>query len=71
MDQAQLTLVFDDWEALAGKSFDPGRGQPVENNNQWQYQQTMRWAANHQWIEVDNAGRGSRPGDVNTGQSAV
>jgi hypothetical protein len=51
-DQAQLTLVFDDWEALAGKSFDPGAGQSVENNNQWQYQQTIRWAANHPWIEI-------------------
>lgn len=53
-DQAQLTLVFDDWEALAGKSFDPGSGGPTENNNQWQYQQTIRWAANHPWIEVVN-----------------
>lgn len=51
-DQAQLTLVFDDWEALAGKSFDPSAGQSAENNNQWQYQQTIRWAANHPWIEV-------------------
>ncbi len=51
-DQAQLTLVFDDWEALAGKSFDPNSGQSVENNNQWQYQQTIRWAANHPWIEI-------------------
>ncbi len=53
-DQAQLTLVFDDWEALAGKSFDPGAGMSVENNNQHQYQQTIRWAANHPWIEVVN-----------------
>jgi hypothetical protein len=51
-DQAQLTLIFDDWEALAGKSFDPNTGQSVENNNQWQYQQTIRWAANHPWIEI-------------------
>lgn len=51
-DQAQLTLVFDDWEALAGKSFDPVQGVSVENNNQWQYQQTIRWAANHPWIEL-------------------
>ncbi|MFH0980394.1 MAG: hypothetical protein V2A79_02515 [Planctomycetota bacterium] len=51
-DQAQLTLVFDDWEALAGKSFDPASGHSVENNNQMQYQQTIRWAANHPWIEV-------------------
>ena len=53
-DQAQLTLVFDDWEALAGKSFDPAVGHSVENNNQWQYQQTIRWAANHPWIEIVN-----------------
>ena len=53
-DQAQLTLIFDDWEALAGKSFDPVSGQSVENNNQWQYQQTIRWAANHPWIEIIN-----------------
>lgn len=53
-DQAQLTLVFDDWEALAGKSFDPGVGAPAENNNQLQYNQTIRWAANHPWIEIVN-----------------
>ncbi len=53
-DQDQLTLVFDDWEALAGKSFDPGSGQSVPNNNQMQYQQTIRWAANHPWIEIVN-----------------
>ena len=53
-DQSQLTLVFDDWEALAGKSFDSGSGNSSENNNQMQYQQTIRWIANHQWIEVVN-----------------
>ncbi len=53
-DQAQLTLIFDDWEALAGKSFDPAQGISIENNNQWQYQQTIRWAANHPWIEMVN-----------------
>lgn len=52
VDQAQLILVFDDWEAMAGKSFDPGEGRPTENNNQIQYQQVIRWAANHPWIEV-------------------
>lgn len=51
-DQAQLTLVFDDWEAMAGKSFDVGSGSPVANNNQDQYQNTVRWLANHQWIEI-------------------
>ncbi|MDX2200579.1 MAG: hypothetical protein SF069_16610 [Phycisphaerae bacterium] len=53
-DTAQLTLIFDDWEALAGKSFDPVQGISLENNNQWQYQQTIRWIANHPWIEVCN-----------------
>ncbi len=53
-DQAQLTLVFDDWEAYAGKSFDPISGQSSENNNQMQYQETLRWIANHPWIEVVN-----------------
>ncbi len=51
-DQAQLTLVFDDWEAYAGKSFDVGSGTASANNNQRQYQNTVRWLANHQWIEV-------------------
>jgi hypothetical protein len=53
-DQAQITVVFDDWEALAGKSFDPFGGNIVPNNNQMQYQRTMRWIANKQWIEVVN-----------------
>jgi len=51
-DQAQLTLVFDDWEALAGKSFDIGSGTPAANNNASQYHNTVRWLANHQWIEI-------------------
>lgn len=53
-DQAQLVLIFDDWEAMAGKSFDPGQGQSVPNNNQIQYQTNIRWIANHPWIEVVN-----------------
>lgn len=53
-DQAQITVVFDDWEALAGKSFNPGSGLPEANNNQMQYQRNIRWAANHQWIEIVN-----------------
>lgn len=65
-DQAQITVIFDDWEALAGKSFDPNTGQSVENNNQWQYQQTIRWAANHPWIEIvtldDALNRATQPG---------
>ena len=46
-DQAQLTLIFDDWEALAGYSFGSGY-----NNNAVQYNTVMRWVANHPWIEV-------------------
>jgi hypothetical protein len=46
-DSSQLTLVFDDWEAYAGKSF--ASSEP--NNNPDQFHRTMRWAANRQWIE--------------------
>jgi hypothetical protein len=46
-DQDQLTLIFDDWEALAGYSFGSGY-----NNNALQYNDVMRWVANHPWIEV-------------------
>ena len=53
-DQSQLTLIFDDWEAMAGKSFDPGAGMSAPNSNQIQYQMNIRWAANHQWIEIVN-----------------
>lgn len=47
-DYAQLTLVFDDWEAYAGNSF-ATLGQP--NGNADQIHNTLRWAANHPWIE--------------------
>jgi hypothetical protein len=47
---AQLTLVFDDWEAYAGNSF----ASSTPNNNADQWHQTIRWAANHQWIQVCN-----------------
>ncbi|HPB30559.1 MAG TPA: hypothetical protein PLB62_03800 [Candidatus Sumerlaeota bacterium] len=53
-DQAQMTLVFDDWEALAGKSFDSGTGTSKENDNQKRYNNTIRWIANHPWVEVVN-----------------
>jgi hypothetical protein len=53
-DQAQITVVFDDWEALAGKSFNPASGLPEANNNQMQYQTNIRWMANHPWIEIVN-----------------
>jgi hypothetical protein len=51
-DARQLVLVFDDWEALAGKSFDPNAGVPVANNNPIQYQNTVRWLANRPWVRV-------------------
>ncbi|MBP7654896.1 hypothetical protein KA977_15860, partial [Candidatus Dependentiae bacterium] len=46
-DQEQLVLVFDDWEAYAGKSFGSG-----VNDNPDNYDKTIKWIANHQWIEV-------------------
>jgi hypothetical protein len=49
-DYAQLTLVFDDWEAYAGNSF----ASSTPNNNADQWDRTIRWAANHPWIEIVN-----------------
>lgn len=49
-DYAQLTLVFDDWEAFAGNSF----ASSSPNNNADQWDRTIRWAANHPWIEIVN-----------------
>ena len=49
-DSAQLTLVFDDWEAFAGNSF----ASATPNNNADQWDRTARWAANHPWIELVN-----------------
>jgi hypothetical protein len=49
-DYAQLTLVFDDWEAYAGNSF----ASATPNNNADQWHTTLRWAANHPWIEIVN-----------------
>jgi hypothetical protein len=46
-DQEQLTLIFDDWEAMAGYSFGSGF-----NDNALQYNTVMRWVANKPWIEV-------------------
>ncbi|MBU1072979.1 hypothetical protein KKG45_07010, partial [bacterium] len=48
----QLVLVFDDWEALAGKSFGAVSGEMEPNNNPNQYQATVRWLANHPWVEM-------------------
>ena len=49
-DSAKLTLVFDDWEAFAGNSF----ASATPNNNADQFHATLRWAANHPWIELVN-----------------
>ena len=49
-DSAQLTLVFDDWEAYAGNSF----ASSTPNGNADQFHKTLRWAANHPWIEIVN-----------------
>lgn len=53
-NSSEMVVIFDDWEALAGKSFDPSSGNPVPNNNPNQYHNTIRWAANHPWIQVSN-----------------
>ena len=47
-------VVFDDWEALAGKSFDAVSGNSVPNNNPNQYHRTIRWLANHPWVRIMN-----------------
>jgi hypothetical protein len=49
-DYAQITVVFDDWEAYAGNSF----ASSTPNGNADQWHNTIRWAANHQWIEIVN-----------------
>jgi hypothetical protein len=51
-NSSEIVVVFDDWEALAGKSFDPVNGTMIPNNNPNQYHATIRWAANHPWIQV-------------------
>ena len=53
-NSSEIVTVFDDWEALAGKSFDATSGNSVPNNNPNQYNATIRWAANHPWIKVSN-----------------
>lgn len=49
-DSAQITIVFDDWEAYAGNSF----ASATPNGNADQIHRTLRWAANHPWIELVN-----------------
>lgn len=48
-DQEQLTLVFDDWEAFSGRSF---TSFGVGNDNPDNYEKTLRWLANHPWVQV-------------------
>ncbi len=48
-DQEQLTLVFDDWEAFSGRSF---TSFGVGNDNPDNYERTLRWLANHPWVQV-------------------
>lgn len=48
-DQQQLIVVFDDWEAYAGRSFTSfGLG----NDNPDNYERHIRWLANHPWVQV-------------------
>jgi len=49
---SEIVVVFDDWEALAGKSFDPTSGQSAANDNPNQYHRTIRWLANHPWVRI-------------------
>lgn len=49
-DSAQITIVFDDWEAYAGNSF----ASSTPNGNADQWHNTIRWAANHPWIQIVN-----------------
>jgi hypothetical protein len=53
-NSSEIVVVFDDWEALAGKSFDPVQGVSVPNNNPNQYHNTIRWLANHPWVRIAN-----------------
>ncbi|MEW6555822.1 MAG: Ig-like domain-containing protein [Elusimicrobiota bacterium] len=65
-DQEQLVLVFDDWEAYAGRSFTSAL--PNDNADNWD--KTIGWVANHQWIETvtleDILSRGWTPIDHGT-----
>jgi hypothetical protein len=50
-DQEQIMIVFDDWEAYAGRSFlsfNEGSDNPDNFNT------SLRWLANHPWIQVVN-----------------
>ncbi len=51
-DDHEMVVVFDDWEALAGKSFGAEAGEMVPNDNPIQYQHSIRWLANHPWVEI-------------------
>ena len=47
-DQEQIVVVFDDWEAYAGRSFTS----TLPNDNADNWEKTVRWLMNHQWIEM-------------------
>ncbi len=53
-NSSESVVVFDDWEALAGKSFDATSGNSLPNNNPNQYHRTIRWLANHPWVRIVN-----------------
>ncbi|GAB4319507.1 MAG: hypothetical protein Kow0059_13540 [Candidatus Sumerlaeia bacterium] len=66
-DQEQITVVFDDWEAYAGRSFlSFNQG----NDNPDNFNTNIRWMANHQWIQIVSlqqaAGWGWTPVDHGT-----
>jgi hypothetical protein len=48
-DQEQIVIVFDDWEAYAGRSF---TSFGVGNDNPDNYNLNVRWMANHPWIQI-------------------
>lgn len=48
-DQEQVVIVFDDWEAYAGRSF---TSFGVGNDNPDNYNLNIRWLANHPWVQV-------------------
>ncbi|CAN5309918.1 hypothetical protein BH09SUM1_BH09SUM1_14540 [soil metagenome] len=66
-DPEKLILIFDDWEAYAGRSF---LSFDVGNDNPDNFNTNIRWIANHPWIEVvtleDIASRGWTPIDRGT-----
>ncbi len=48
-DQEQIVIVFDDWEAYAGRSF---TSFGIGNDNPDNYHLSTRWLANHPWVQI-------------------